>query len=538
MHIDHLSVLLKEWDQSLPLIVMLKLDRILEEFNYFFNCNDIPGVCGRWIKLDPKLEYFDVAYDMFGDSEERLLFEENRQRFRVFVTENRFAKRNEYFSDIKKKYEAARTEFSKSKAYRDELLRVLKIAFELDFAGLFPNLEFTDKPCDDEPEFINMNILSISPERHEVIDKILRQTEEDLKNGKLHAVSFEEFKEHIEHKRKEFVMKCFDEAKEKFVSMSLEEFKSYCPTDDLIDPRTGTKAFDDSMTTLERYERFRKLAREIGYDADASYDAMVIAQLVFPFASREEGWYIAEQDGIIKTKNGKEININPYGLKYELRSERFDFSLRGDTMNSVATTLKACSHLINGNAELEQLRDKFITRYHTFGNFMLLPYRNGVSVNSTRGKGKSKDYFDLFLSAVTNGTTEDILNDNAARLLHEYIVWNYSDGDIKMKDYFDFIDTLIYRTPEILGDEAAQLLHEYVVYHFSDKDIMMKDFIHFNLLENSIDDKCCYKLWEGHDLDHIYPEMPEQVKAFFINAAKMIEMRSEHIYKCMKGELH
>ena len=221
MHIDHLSVLLKEWDQSMPLIVLLKLDRILGEFNYFFNCYDVPGVCGRWIKLDPKLEYFDPAYDMYGDPEERPIYEENRQLFGVLVTENRLAKRNEYFSDIKKEYEAAGIEFTRSKAYRDEVLRVLKIAFELDFARLFPNLEFSDKPCDDEPEFINM----ISPKRREEIDIILRASEKRIKNGDVHCISFEEFKERMEHEIDEYVMMRFDEAKEKFGDYPIEDLE-------------------------------------------------------------------------------------------------------------------------------------------------------------------------------------------------------------------------------------------------------------------------------------------------------------------------
>ena len=291
-------------------------------------------------------------------------------------------------------------------------------------------------------------------------------------------------------------MRSFNEAQKKLADMTIEEFKGYCPTDDLIDPRTCKKAFDEGMSVMDRFEHYRKIARGIGYDADSSYEAMVIAQLVFPFASRENGWYIAEQEGIITTDSEKKIKINPYGLKYELRNDRFDFSLRGDTMNSAATTLKECAHLINGDDELEQLRDKFITRYHTFGNFMLLPYKKGVSVNSARGLENAKDYFDLFLTAVINGTMEDILNDTAAQLLNEYTEFIFSNGDSKMKD-----------------------------------------FIRLNLLECCIDDKCSYKLWEGHSLENVYPETKEQVKAFFTNAIRMIEMRSEDIYKTLKGEL-
>ena len=279
--------------------------------------------------------------------------------------------------------------------------------------------------------------------------------------------------------------------KDHFTKMNIEEFRNYCPTDDLIDPRTGNKAFDKSMSVMDRYEYYRKLAREIGYDADSSYEAMVIAQLVFPFASREYGWYIAEQDGIIETKYGKEININPYGLKYELRNNKYDFTLRGDTMNSAATTLKACSHLIDGDEELEQLRDEFIKKYHTFGNFILLPYRKGVSVNSARGIGKAKDYFDLFLTAVRKGTTEDILNDKAALLMLEYMD----------------------KTIGLNGDRK------------------MRGFLHLNLLESCIAYNRGYKLWEGHDLENVYPETKEQVKEFFTNAIWMIEIRGEKIYK-------
>ena len=305
----------------------------------------------------------------------------------------------------------------------------------------------------------------------------------------------------------EYVMKRFYEAKEKFKNMNLKEFKSYCPTDDLIDPGTGWKAFDESMSVMDRYDHYRKLAHKIGYDADASYEAMVIARLVFPFASRGRGWYIAEQDGIVKTKNGKEININPYGLKYELRNDKYDFALSGDTMNSVAMTLMACSHLIKGNEELERLRDEFIKKYQTFGNFMLLPYQKGVSVNGSRGIEKSHDYFDIFLTAVAKRDLDSILNEKESLLMREFINKCIITNGGKYEDTF------------FLGD-----------------------FLHYNLLVNyaelSGNDCCRFELWEGHDLDNVYPETPEQVKAFLTNATKMIEIRSEHIYKRLKGEMH
>ena len=109
---------------------------------------------------------------------------------------------------------------------------------------------------------------------------------------------------------------------------------------------------------------------------------------------------------------------------------------------------------------------------------------------------KAKDYFDLFLTAVTNGTLEDIFNDEAAQLLSEYMEFIFSNGDSKMKD-----------------------------------------FMRLNLLERCIDDKCSYKLWEGHSLDNICPETKDQVKEFFTKAIRLIETRSEDIYKNLKGEL-
>lgn len=438
---NQISELIKQvYNESIPLPVSLKLEQMLNDVGYYVTCCEFPGVSHRWQKINPRLEYFDCAYDLYEDPEIRPLTFNDRQKLRVFVTDARLTKRNEYLARVRQEFEKAGVEFSLEKAFYKEV--------------------------------------------NDTFDLIISEMRDRI-NSLLKSI----FKSN------------FNEVQEKLSCMTIEEFKSCCPTDDLIDPRTGKKAFDDSLTTLERYNHYRKLAREIGYDADSSYEAMVIAQLVFPFASREKGWYIAEQEGVI-IRNGKEININPFGLKYELRNDKYDFTLRGDTMNSVATALKACSHLINGNAELEQLRDEFIKMYHTFGNFMLLPYRNGVSVNGSRGIGTSHDYFDIFLTAVRKRSLDSILNEASSHLMHEFIneciITNGSDDETSF-----FLESLLLCYAEISDDV-----------------------------------RCQFEFWKGHDLDNIYPETHDQVKAFFTNATKMIGIRSEYIYKRLKGELH
>lgn len=428
------KLLEQAYNEYVPFPVSLKLEQLLNDVGYYMTCCEFPGVSRRCLKINPMLEYFDCAYDLYEDPEIRPLLFNSRYNPQVIVTDQRLAKRNEYFARKRQEFEEAGIEFSVEKAFYKEA----NDTFELMISQI-----------------------------RERIDSLLEKFFNELNTN------------------------LFYEMKDHFTKMNIEEFRNYCPTDDLIDPRTGNKAFDKSMSVMDRYEYYRKLSCEIGYDADSSYEAMVIAQLVFPFASREYGWYIAEQDGIIETKYGKEINISPYGLKYELRNNKYDFTLCGDTMNSAATTLKACSHLIDGDDELEQLRDEFIKKYHTFGNFILLPYRKGVSVNSARGIGKAKDYFDLFLTAVRKGTTEDILNDKAALLMLEYMD----------------------KTIGLNGDRK------------------MRGFLHLNLLESCIAYNRGYKLWEGHDLENVYPETKEQVKEFFTNAIRMIEIRSEKIYK-------
>lgn len=144
------------------------------------------------------------------------------------------------------------------------------------------------------------------------------------------------------------------------------------------------------------------------YDCDVSYLVMLQYAIAFPHVRR----------------NGWEIQKQPYGqgIKFQLTGSEFKY--RGDTMNSYATTVhrylnfaveqgrvnweicmldphQCLNSIISEDARL------FIELNHTIGNFVPVPFvKEGEEFNRPRGKGATKDYWDLALLAIYQWYTQ------------------------------------------------------------------------------------------------------------------------------------
>lgn len=119
-----------------------KLIRIVDETECFVKSYSIPGVVQRWKKINKKITYFDVVYDICAENyklyeavcnreigfENKILF-----LFDFLPTEKDFEERSEYFSQITKKVDDGNLQYSYEKVFRNELLQTLERVFEHDF---------------------------------------------------------------------------------------------------------------------------------------------------------------------------------------------------------------------------------------------------------------------------------------------------------------------------------------------------------------------------------------------------------------------
>lgn len=325
-------------------------------------------------------------------------------------------------------------------------------------------------------------------------------------------------------------------ATEHVMGKSENEFVEYDVVSSCIHPLTKAPLYCDSDSTMQKYNTFR--TNEIDYDADASLEAVVAYEKLFPFVNRIE-------DRVIRTQK----SYNVFGLKYELGEANCTggVAFRGDTMNSVATTNKMYffehKDIEKENFEWPKEALDFIDVYHTLGNFMVLPFINGLSVNRERGIGPSKDYFDIFLLAIYNfyaecagkeikykrATLLKVLRDKRTAMFFANYLREFIEVD---RCRFSEINT------QLIDDiEDGSMNICYVIPGW-------EAFIEENLLQDYVTTgpygrfRMPKELWKEHfdlyERDVAYPYGDEKTIEFWKNATEMIKKRSARMY----NELH
>lgn len=320
-----------------------------------------------------------------------------------------------------------------------------------------------------------------------------------------------------------------------------EEFIKYDVVSDCINPNNNRPLVKTGDSILSKYYAFRH--NKIDYDADASLEANIVYERVFyPIINRLD-------EKRIRKQCDNEGRYNKYGLKYELGEPdcKGGLSFRGDTMNSVATTNRA----YYWRHEEAHMQEEFpwpkealrlIESYHTMGNFMILPWRDGFSVNQARGCGESKDYFDLYLMAIYNF----FLEENGKKPANEISLKFLLKYNHKLCTFFK-----IYLTMFIDDDNCYPEKHGQFIDDIEDNCIVRsqvlpgwQSFVEKNLFQDFVNPNeygqhgIPKELWSNHFKEYKanngLPRKEEQFLEFWQNAADLIEKRSARIYE----ELH
>ena len=249
----------------------------------------------------------------------------------------------------------------------------------------------------------------------------------------------------------------------------------------------------------------KKWAKKYNYDYDASLmSSIIMYEIILP-------------EGSIEPLSEDEYKICYKGIEY-----------RGDTMNSWWITLKKFLQVFGGDYfQTAELNEKieyceiamdflsnpanyrktlpsyithFLNAVYTIGNFIPVP----IAFNSPRGRGGSKDYWDLALMSIFNYYHND----------HK----NSGDGEISL--YW------LLQNNQKYTDECEQWLNifgkgEDGWRHFVEKNFL-QDFVNQNPDGGYGPPKA---LWDGHSKDHVLPSEEEEFRSFFTNASAWIMAR-------------
>lgn len=276
-----------------------------------------------------------------------------------------------------------------------------------------------------------------------------------------------------------------------------------------------------------------------GFDPDCALISVIVYLLAFNIF----------QINSPNDSTGKLWNIeNKDDDEYEL-VPKIKYHLRGDTMNSYHTTLKAYAKLKDSgvfesfepvfkwnnkdlldnikdydDGKINQLRDdlrKFIKTHtnikiflrvnYTLGNFMPVPFigQNSGQFNSPRGFGSSKDYWDLAMVCI----------------------YNFYNSDKKIKKNNKDVYTLNWL---LQSNNKNEELCKKWLYSFGYGQNGWNNFIERNYLQDWVEDKeqgfgKPLELWDGHFEGDVEPKEKPQFEQFFKIASIRVIARSVRI---------
>ncbi len=324
---------------------------------------------------------------------------------------------------------------------------------------------------------------------------------------------------------------------EKIQKMNVEDLACYDIKleDGILQDYINTNAFlftraSKKMDKLSPWERmcYYRVSGDTGTDCDVALFTVVAYYLAFDLG---DGWMLKKHYG-----------------GYHLENPDVKWTLRGDTMNSYATTIH---HYIREqwipapNHTEEMVDDRIITKdtkiisalgswedvilrhygyfrnvlpisghkfvflNHTIGNFIPVPFICGKGkgkFNAPRGINASADYWDLALLCIYN-------------------------------HYFSIQDSR-YDLKWLLGNDQNVELCQDWLDGFGSKASGWNTFVEQNSMQKFVDQKGMPKeLWDGHFAGEVMPGEEEHYDKFFKNASSWIEARGITIAKKIKEAL-
>lgn len=116
-----------------------KLDQIVDETERFVRSGERPGVVRRWRKINPRILFFDCAFDIMETcpgTYKEISWGLTDLKLNCYPDETLIEARKRYFADAKKKIEEGNLQYTEDRVFQNELLRTLTLVFENDFMGL------------------------------------------------------------------------------------------------------------------------------------------------------------------------------------------------------------------------------------------------------------------------------------------------------------------------------------------------------------------------------------------------------------------
>lgn len=117
-------------------VLRQKLNQVVDETERFVRSYERSGVVTRWKRMNPRILFFDCAFDVMSESPEmykQISWGLTDLKFSCYPDETLKAARNRYFAEAKQKIESGNLRYSKERVFQDEVLRTLTLVFEHDF---------------------------------------------------------------------------------------------------------------------------------------------------------------------------------------------------------------------------------------------------------------------------------------------------------------------------------------------------------------------------------------------------------------------
>ena len=113
-----------------------KMEQVIDETEHFIRSYELPGVVKRWKRINPKILYFDCAFDLMEECPESYK-EISRgltdMKFACYPDKELIENRKKYFAEINQKNEESNLKYSETRIFQNELLNTLTLVFQNDF---------------------------------------------------------------------------------------------------------------------------------------------------------------------------------------------------------------------------------------------------------------------------------------------------------------------------------------------------------------------------------------------------------------------